>query len=301
MKTMSDCAKAAVLALAMLAAGTVAASAEPAGTAVNAAPQSEVTGGSQPRILEIGSDLFIGDLVRTSASGRVEIVFADETQLVIGPGSTLEIADYLLRNDGSAGNLAVKALAGTFRFVTGNSDQDRYRIITPTGTIGVRGTAFDLVVDAEGSRVIMYRGATELCGTDGSCAVVSNKCELGTLSSSGASASGLTNSLSRDERKALRKQFVYGSSQQPLSQDFRLRETAECLRPAFTRNVPGKPDGAGPSPIAAAQQAAPVPGAAPPSPVAAPPRPAPTPSSDSGGDCAGNSSKNPGKSQNCSK
>ncbi len=299
MKFRIDCAKAAVLALSLLAAGTVAASAEPAGTAVSAAPQSEVTGGSDPRVLTVGSDLFIGDLVRTSASGRVEIVFSDETQLVVGPGSTLEIADYLLRSDGSAGNLAVKALAGTFRFVSGSSDHDRYRILTPTGTIGVRGTAFDLVVDAEGSRVVMYRGATELCGANGSCALIADKCELGTLSASGAAASGLTNTLSRDERKALRKQFVYGASQQPLSQDFRLRETAECLRPAFTRTAPGTPAGAGPSPTASAPQAAP--GGAPPSPVAAPPRPAPTPSSDTGGDCAGNSNKNPGKSQNCSK
>ena len=290
-----------LLALAMLATMGSEAALAASGTALGVRPEASAETEGASRVLNVGADIFIGDLVTTGRKGNVQIRFSDRTELVVGPNSSLVIEDYLLRDDGSTGKLAVNALSGTFRFVTGNSDQDRYRIITPTGTIGVRGTAFDLVVDAEGSRVIMYRGATELCGTDGSCAVVSNKCELGTLSSSGASASGLTNSLSRDERKALRKQFVYGSSQQPLSQDFRLRETAECLRPAFTRNVPGKPDGAGPSPIAAAQQAAPVPGAAPPSPVAAPPRPAPTPSSDSSGNCAGNSSKNPGKSQNCSK
>lgn len=290
MTSMSECAKGAVLAFAMLMAATVTASAEPAGTAVSAAPRSEVTGGSQPRVLEIGSDLFLGDLVRTSASGRVEIIFSDDTQLVVGPGSTLEIADYLLRSDGSAGNLAVKALAGTFRFVTGSSDHDRYRIITPTGTIGIRGTAFDLVVDAAGSRVVMYRGATELCATDGSCALVANKCELGTLSSSGAIASGYTNALDRDARKALRKQFVYGASQQPLSRNFRLRETAECLLPAFTRT----PKAAGPASVAATPQAAPL------APGAAPPSVSPAPSTGSG-DCAGKSDNNPGKSKNCSK
>lgn len=296
MWTISDLTKAAALSLTLLVAATGAASADATGTAVGVATLSEVTGGTEPRVLEIGSDLFIGDLVRTSPSGRVEIVFTDDTQLVVGPGSTLEIADYLLRNDGSAGNLAVKALAGTFRFVTGSSGHDRYRIITPTGTIGVRGTAFDLVVDAAGSRVVMYRGATELCATNGSCALVANKCEIGALTPGAAAASGFSNALSRDERKALRKQFVYGAAQQPLSETFRLRESTECLRPAYTHTLPQQATPQSPTTAAVGQQATPLtPGATPPKPVA--PTPTPIPS----GDCAGKSSQNPGKSQNCSK
>jgi hypothetical protein len=291
----------AALALAMLLVGISPAGAEPAGTAVGVATLSEVTGGSQPRTLAVGGDLFIGDIVRTSARGRVEIIFSDDTQLVVGPGSTLEIADYLLRSDGSAGTLAVKALAGTFRFVSGSSAFDRYRIVTPTGTIGIRGTAFDFVVDAAGSRVIMYKGATELCARTGDCQTVSNRCELGTMSSDGATSSGATDTFSRADRRALRKQFVFGASQQALSANFRLRETADCLlsplpfTPGFfaqSNTSKGSAAAAATTTDAAGNLVA----AAPIAP--APPTP---PQSSSSGDCAGNSDRNPGKSSNCNK
>src|SRR5690606_42119301 len=84
----------------------------------------------------------IGDRVVTGPSGQVQILFSDRTELVVGPRSALLIEDYLLRNDGSAGKFAINALSGTFRFVTGGAPKDSYVIKTPTGTIGVRGTAF---------------------------------------------------------------------------------------------------------------------------------------------------------------
>ncbi len=95
----------------------------------------------------VGSDIFIGDQVVTGAKGQVQILFADNTHLVVGPNSALTIEDYLLRNNGSAGKFVVDMLAGSFRFATGESAKNRYRIDTPTGTIGVRGTGFDTFVD----------------------------------------------------------------------------------------------------------------------------------------------------------
>ena len=92
------------------------------------------------RSSSVGSDIFIGDQVVTDARGLVQIKFSDNTKLVVGPNSSLVIEDYLLREDGSGGKLAINALSGTFRFVTGGAAKDRYLIETPTGTIGVRGT-----------------------------------------------------------------------------------------------------------------------------------------------------------------
>ena len=42
--------------------------------------------------------------------------------------------------------MTLKLLSGTARFITGSSDKRAYRIVTPQGTMGVRGTAFDLTV-----------------------------------------------------------------------------------------------------------------------------------------------------------
>ena len=66
----------------------------------------------------------------------------------------------LVRADGTAGKFAVNALAGTFRFLTGNSEKSAYQIITPTGTLGVRGTKFDFTVDPRTgqTKVVLFEG-----------------------------------------------------------------------------------------------------------------------------------------------
>ena len=68
--------------------------------------------------LTVGADIFIGDKVVTDARGLVQIRFSDATKLVVGPNSSLVIEDYLLREDGSGGKLALNAdvlVPGTIR------------------------------------------------------------------------------------------------------------------------------------------------------------------------------------------
>ena len=117
--------------------GTAAALSAPAGSAVGVDPAAEINSTGALRTLVVGEDVFLGDLIRTSTGGSAQILFEDGTKLVVGPGSALTIEDYLLRADGSAGKMAINALAGTFRFATGNAAKDRYSIKTPSGTIGV--------------------------------------------------------------------------------------------------------------------------------------------------------------------
>src|SRR3569623_3275831 len=108
--------------------------------------------------LVVGANSFIGDVVQTGAKGQVQILFADNTKLVVGPSSALKIDDYLLRNNGSAGKFVVDMLSGSFRFATGNGPKSAYQIHTPTGTIGVRGTEFDVRIIDGVTRIIRYNG-----------------------------------------------------------------------------------------------------------------------------------------------
>lgn len=288
-----------------------AAIAAPVGSATGVVPEAVVHVASEQRILVVGDDLQLGDLIQTGSGGHVEVMFLDGTKLVVGPASALMIEDYLLRNDGSAGKFAINALAGTFRFMSGNSPKDRYRIDTPSGTIGIRGTEFDFVVNGRaGTQVLMYKGATELCAHNGDCAVISQTCELGDMTRDTVASVGLTDTFVRSDRQALKARFVYGASQQPLLRAFRLKETAQCLQPAFGVGArvakEAKSDGASAAardPKAALTAGMPAlpPAGAPQVPVpAVPPSPTPPPASNDGGDCAGNSDHNPGNSQNCS-
>lgn len=284
--------------------GTAAALSAPAGSAVGVDPAAEINSTGALRTLVVGEDVFLGDLIRTSTGGSAQILFEDGTKLVVGPGSALTIEDYLLRADGSAGKMAINALAGTFRFATGNAAKDRYSIKTPSGTIGIRGTEFDLVVDGpKSTRVLMYSGSTELCTTTGECSGLSETCELGEMTRDASTSLGLTNTYDRAARKELRGVFVYGATQQPLVSSFRMKQAASCLQSplpfssGFFKTLNQHTAGTA-AQVAAGGQDAPAPGevATPTTPTT----PAPTPEPESGGDCAGNSGHNPGNSQNCS-
>jgi hypothetical protein len=195
---------------------------------VNPAAQAELD--NETRTLQVGADIFLGDKVVTGPKGQVQIKFADATELVVGPRSSLVIQDYLIRNDGSAGKLAVNMLAGSFRFVTGTAAKDRYLITTPSGTIGVRGTAFDVYVDAAGkSFVVMYHGTTRICSNDGTCENLSGLCKLGEIDADEAAIVGNTQEIRGDARKTLRAEFIYAVNQSPLLSAFRLPRALDCL------------------------------------------------------------------------
>ena len=195
-----------------------------------------------PRVLKIaltvGADIFIGDRVITDQNGLVQIKFADATKLVVGPNSSMIIEDYLLREDGSAGKFAINALAGTFRFVTGNADHDEYSIKTPTGTLGVRGTAFDLLITAGLTRVLMYSGTTILCSIGNLCINVGT-CGLGQSDATNAQMVGLAQEKRGSDRDDLKSSFPLANNQGVLLQEFQLDDVPQCRLAGPMAPAPG--------------------------------------------------------------
>ncbi len=220
----------AFLATLLLLLGAGAALAEPSGTALGVDPAAEAHGGSETRTLVVGSDLFIGDRVVTGDTGLVQIMFADQTRLVVGPNSSLVLEDYLIRNDGSAGRFAVDALSGSFRFITGGAPKDRYVIRTPTGTIGVRGTAFDLFVTALATYVLQLHGSTIDCpdASPDKCEILDAVCELGIIGSDSVEIIAHTDEIGGEQRESLKAMFsLIGAD---LLREFRIAGAERCLR-----------------------------------------------------------------------
>src|SRR5690606_9154446 len=143
----------AALALAVLAAPAFASN---EGIAVGVNPQALARTDTIERVLIVGDNISVGETLTTGAEGQVQIIFADDTHMVVGPNSSLLIQTYLMRNDGTAQNLTVNALAGSFRFISGHSPKPAYRINTPTAAIAVRGTAFDIIVTPADTRIMLY-------------------------------------------------------------------------------------------------------------------------------------------------
>lgn len=203
--------------------GTALAAAE--GTAVGVKPDALARAASNERVLVVGADVTVGETIVTGPRGNVQLLFDDQTRLVVGPGSTLEIENYLLAGSG-ADKFAVNALAGTFRFISGNSPKAAYSIDTPTASIAVRGTEFDLTVGGRQSFILLFEGALTVCrGSD--CVNLANRCDIGAVA--GGNANLLT--WRDDERDRVVPNFPLSNIQSSFLPPFRVSGGQACLAP----------------------------------------------------------------------
>jgi hypothetical protein len=127
--------------------------------------------------VEVSEPIHRDERIRTSKSGLGEFVFRDGTKLAIGAGSVVKIDKFVFDGSQSVKKFTVRAAKGTFRWVSGNSKSSAYQIVTPAGTIGVRGTKFDFYVGPDGrTGVVLLSGSARFCGAGG-CVQMHRKCD----------------------------------------------------------------------------------------------------------------------------
>ncbi len=102
-----------------------------------------------PRRMIVGAPLYEGDNIVTAPGGGAVLAFRDESRVTLSSGTsfTIETAKYDAA-DAAAGSQAFRLLRGGLRAVTGLIGRARpsaVRYNTPTATIGIRGTGFDLL------------------------------------------------------------------------------------------------------------------------------------------------------------
>ncbi len=165
----------------------------------------------------------IGDVIKTGRKGQVHLIFTDDTKMVIGPNSSLEIETYLLRSKSTVDSFAVKALGGTFRIITGKSPKQAYSVRTPAAAIGIRGTGFDLAVRRRSTDLLLFFGEVDLCG-NGNCVLVNEACSLANAPRIGNAS--LVDTPERRNRQ-VRARFPYVVSQTQLLPEFRV-STISC-------------------------------------------------------------------------
>ena len=137
--------------------------------------RTSVTGASGP--LAVRAPVHRDERIRTSQNGLGQFLFRDGTKLAVGWGSSVVIDKFIFDDSNSVKKLTVKAAKGTFRWISGNSNSSAYEIVTPAGTIGVRGTAFDFYVGSNGvTAVVLLNGSATFCGSNG-CRQLKRKCD----------------------------------------------------------------------------------------------------------------------------
>ena len=135
------------------------------GETVGVDPDAAASGAGGVRTIEIKGPIFMGDVITTDIKGQVQILFVDDTKFVVGANSKVTIDAFVFDADKTAQDVSISAVKGAFRFITGNSPKQNYTIKTPTMTIGVRGTAFDLAVrpGSGESTLLTHEGLTDVC------------------------------------------------------------------------------------------------------------------------------------------
>lgn len=192
------------------------------GKAVGVNPDASAKGGSAERVLVVGADVSVGETITTGPSGRVQLLFQDQTRIVVGPRSSLVIESYLL-NGNQASSFAVDALSGTFRFISGNSPKSAYSVETPTASIAVRGTKYDLTVGSGQTLVMLYEGALQLC-QGGTCYDLVDRCDVAVT---GGGNSGLYKWIG--DRSEITRYFPLPNIQSSFLADFRVGGAQACL------------------------------------------------------------------------
>lgn len=147
--------------------------AEPVGQAVQI--RTAVSGARGP--IAVKDPVYKDERISTSKSGLGQFVFQDGTKLAVGWGSSVVIDKFVYDDAKSVKKLTIMAAKGTFRWISGKSGHSAYEIVTPAGTIGVRGTAFDFYVGRDGTTaVVLLSGAANFCGPGG-CRQLTQRCD----------------------------------------------------------------------------------------------------------------------------
>jgi hypothetical protein len=132
------------------------AAALPAGRVAFVSGSLEATLEGRSRRLVAGGAFFEGDLLETGPATVAVLAFRDEARVTLQPQSRFRIDRYQYNERSpETGSTLMSLLRGGLRAITGvvgRRAPQGYRVTTPLATIGIRGTAFDLVCQDECAR-----------------------------------------------------------------------------------------------------------------------------------------------------
>jgi len=121
--------------------------------------EADVTRGTNAaQILHVGDHVQARDVLRTKKDSMLEVTMGDGSRLTLAESSRLEVANYAT---GDQPDALLELTRGQLRsFVTDvfSSRSESFRVRTPTAVAGVQGTDFELRLEAQEARLLVYKG-----------------------------------------------------------------------------------------------------------------------------------------------
>lgn len=141
--------------------------------------------GSATSRINVGDGVLRNETVRTGPDSAARLVMLDNTNLSLGPGSTLKLDRTVFNDERTYRDIAIRLTTGAFRFVTGNSDKTAYKITTSLATIGVRGTTLDILSQRVKTTVVLQDGTSRVCAIGGQCSELTEPGDTAVITSAG--------------------------------------------------------------------------------------------------------------------
>jgi hypothetical protein len=144
---------------------------------VQASNTVKASGGAGARVLKTAAPVYFNDRLQSNATGVGQFQFVDGSKLAIGPSASIVIDKFVYKGGQTIQRLGIAAAKGAFRFISGKSASSAYRIVTPAGTMGIRGTAFDFTIRSGKTYVVLLKGNVRFC-SGGSCKTLKRACDF---------------------------------------------------------------------------------------------------------------------------
>jgi hypothetical protein len=113
---------------------------------------SDFRNGAPVTRLKTSDAILKGDLLQTDPDGSLAVTFDDETTFRLGPSATLAVSDFLFEEGGSKNSAVFNVVRGSAAFVASLvAKTGDMKIVTPTATLGIRGTTGLIEVPSGGT------------------------------------------------------------------------------------------------------------------------------------------------------
>jgi hypothetical protein len=130
-------------------------------TVINSLQGNSPTGKQVPVVQ--GDNVFLGETLSTGTDSKANLVFNDNSNVTVGPGSTLKLDDFVYSGAKQPGTVSFSITNGTLRFITGDANKRAYTIWTPTAAIGARGASLRLKATPAETQIINEEGTAIVC------------------------------------------------------------------------------------------------------------------------------------------
>lgn len=115
--------------------------------------QGGAVAGRGAREVKVGDEVFEGDVINTSSSSKIKLLMADKTILDLGNSTLFKVKEFQQKGGSLERNVDLQVSFGNIRAavnqpVTGGG---KFKVRTPTATMGVRGTEFIVKSDMPAS------------------------------------------------------------------------------------------------------------------------------------------------------